>query len=184
MREEDDPDTTDGQRFTLRTPRPEDGVRMWRLARSCPPLEANTCYAYVLLSTHFADTCVIAEREGEAVGYVAAYCPPTTPEAIFVWQIGVSEAGRGQGLGAAMLRKVTDRARALGRRYLDTTITPSNGASRGLFASFARKLGAAHEVTPFMGEALFPQGHEAEDLIRIGPLPGTADRADQPREDK
>lgn len=166
---EDEPRTTT---VSLRVPGPEDGQAMWRLAGACPPLEVNTSYAYILLCTHFSDTCVIAEAAGEAVGYVAGYCPPKSPDTLFIWQIGVAEAGRGKGLGVAMLKELVCRAACRDVSYIDTTITPSNTASRRLFEGIARKLGAAHEVHPFMDATFFPgDTHEPEDLIRIGPLP-------------
>lgn len=170
VRETDpDPDTS---KVRLRVPTPEDGATLWRLAQACPPLEVNTCYAYVLLCTHFAETCVLAECDGEPVGYVTGYIPPTQSDTVFVWQIGVAPAGRGKGLGVTMLRALFSREICRDVRYMDTTITPSNTVSRRLFARVAEKMGAPHEACPFMSKELFAgESHEPEDLIRIGPLP-------------
>jgi L-2,4-diaminobutyric acid acetyltransferase len=58
-----------------------------------------------------------------------------------------------------------------GCRFLETTITPSNEASRRLFLSLARDLEARCRVTSFFSEEDFGgENHEAEDLFRIGPL--------------
>ena len=39
-------------------------MAIWELISACPPLDTNSAYANLLQCTHFADTCVIAEREG------------------------------------------------------------------------------------------------------------------------
>lgn len=155
----------------LHAPGIQDGQRLWQLAGACPPLEQNTVYAYLLLATHFSDTCVIAEMEGEAVGYATGYLIPTRPDTLFIWQVGVAAAGRGQGLAGRMLREVLARPVCGGVRFLETTVSPSNVASRRLFHSLARE-----QEAPLIEEAFFApehfagQAHEAEVLYRIGPL--------------
>jgi L-2,4-diaminobutyric acid acetyltransferase len=54
---------------------------------------------------------------------------------------------------------------------VETTITPSNRASKALFSSLARTLNAAYAEGSGFPERMFPdQRHEREDRVRIGPF--------------
>ncbi|MDY7092998.1 MAG: diaminobutyrate acetyltransferase [Acidobacteriota bacterium] len=159
----------------FRHPQMEDGSDLWRLVGDAGTLELNSAYTYVLMATHFADTCLLAESdEGEPLGFVVAYRPPTHPEAVFVWQVAVAPEARGQGLGRRLLEELVARTAEDGVRYLEATVTPDNEPSRKLFRSFARELDTECRVEDFMGQEVFPQDHEAEDLFRIGPIEGSA----------
>ncbi len=159
----------------FRRPRAADGATLWRLARAGGTLEVNSPYTYILLSDHFADTCVIAERDGMPTGFVAGYMIPDRNDTVFVWQIGVAPEARGRGLAKALLAALLEQTSKLGVRYLEATVTPSNKASEALFRAFARDHDAPCSLDPGYTEDLFPGGaHEAERCFRIGPLPRRA----------
>lgn len=168
------PTMTKTDNITFRKPAAEDGRKVYELIKACPPLEVNTCYSYVLLCSDFADTCVVAELEGEVVGFVAAYKPPRRANAVFVWQIAVGEKARGKGLGKRMLQELVSREACKGLSYLESTVAPTNVASAKLFQGFGKSLETGCEVKPWFDETLFgePGEHEEELLFRIGPLPG------------
>jgi L-2,4-diaminobutyric acid acetyltransferase len=155
----------------LRKPDVDDGAAIHRLIDACKPLDVNSSYAYLLLAHHFAGTCVVAEDRGEIVGFVSAYRPPQQQDVIFVWQMAVGQAARGQGLAKAMLQELLKRDELAGVHYLETTISPSNGPSQRVFSSLARQLGCN-----CVQQALFSQRHfggaqhEAETLFRLGPF--------------
>jgi L-2,4-diaminobutyric acid acetyltransferase len=156
----------------LRQPRPHDGAAIWELVRETGVLDLNSAYAYFLLGEHFAETCVVAEREGRIGGFVSAYIPPQTPDSLFVWQVGVASSMRKQGLAMQMLLALLQREACRDVRSLTTTITPSNGASRALFAGLAHKVGAALQEQPghFPADWFPEEGHEAESLFSISPI--------------
>jgi len=82
---EHDKKTTISTETSFRTPKIEDGLAIHSLIKQSPPLDLNSSYLYFLQATHFADTCVVAEKEGEIVGFVSAYFRPdqedyTTPK--------------------------------------------------------------------------------------------------------
>jgi len=157
--------------ITLRQPCLEDGATMCQLVQETAPLDPNSCYTYLLLCTHFADTCVVAEDEGELVGFVSAYRPPTAPDALFVWQVAVKSTARGQGLAKTMIRTLLERDTCGGVSFLEATVTPSNVASQTLFRSLAKAHQArCTETCYFPPEVLGSSEHEAEVLFRIGPL--------------
>lgn len=171
------PNTTadPGPVITVRGVRPGEGKTLWRLAATSETLETNTTYAYGLLARDFSETCLLAEADGDPVGYVAAYRPPTRSDVVFVWQIGVAKSARGRGLAKRLLHALVERPGCRGVRHLESTVTPSNAASDRLFRSFARERGAPVEVlSGFAAEELGDGDHEREDLYRVGPLPVVA----------
>jgi len=143
---------------------------MWRLVGRMGGLELNSCYAYVLLATHFADTCVVATREDRLAGFVVAYRPPTDLWSVFVWQIGVAPEARGVGLATRLLDLLLARPTCRDARYLTATVSPDNSASLNLFKGLARRRGVGCQIQAGFPAALFSQTHADEDLLRIGPL--------------
>ncbi len=160
-----------GGELRLRRPTVSDGAAIWALVRESGVLEPNTCYAYLLLCTHFAETCLVAERGGRLLGFVLGYRPPTRPEAVFVWQVGVRADCRGEGLGKRLLGRLVELPGCADATFLEATVAPSNEASNRLFLGFARELGVPCELERGFESADFgPLEHEAEPLYRIGPL--------------
>lgn len=156
----------------LRRPVLEDGPELHRLIKRCPPLDENSRYCNLLQATHFSDTSVVAERDGALIGFVTGYRIPERQRDLFVWQVGVSPDGRGEGLAQRMLTALLDRLDTVS--HLETTVTPDNGPSRALFEGLARRLGAPLERSVlFRGEPHFDGRHADEILYRIGPLPAT-----------
>lgn len=160
------------ERIRFRGPAPEEGKLLHRLVDEGGTLELNTTYKYVLFADHFAGTTTVAEHDGEIVGFVSAYRPPSHPDTVFVWQIGVNPRMRGRGVARGLLEAMVRRPGCRGVRYLEATVTPSNLASRRLFQSFARHQGAPFEWSAGYPGELFgaPGEHEPENLIRIGPF--------------
>jgi len=161
---------TEESSIELRLPNLEDGKAVHELIQRCPPLDVNSSYNYFLLCSHFRDTCVVAEENDRIVGFLSAYLMPGRPETLFVWQVAVDETARGSGLSGRMLAQVMERPFCTDVTTLETTISPSNHASRRVFQRYAEKHQAQSseetflEVSHFGGEA-----HEEERLIRIGP---------------
>lgn len=155
----------------FRAPQAGDGLRIWKVVRGDEVLEDNSAYCYVLLCTHFAAHGIVAERDGELAGFVVAYRPPSNPQSVFVWQVGVTPAGRGQGLGKELLRRLIRLPGNRDAKYLSATVAPDNEASNQLFTAFARDEDTDIKTLEGYAAALFPPGHAAEPLLRIGPLP-------------
>jgi len=139
------------------------------MARDSRVLDVNASYAYLLWARDFATTSIVATVDDEPGGFVTGYRRPDDPATLMVWQVAVDDRHRGQGLARRMLDALVDRLGA-GVSHLETTITADNAASIALFSSFARGRQARLERTPLFEAAMFPDGHDAEHLFRIGPL--------------
>lgn len=157
--------------ITLRNPTARDGKRVWALIRDCAPLDENSMYCNLLQCSHFAETCVLAERGEEIAGWISAYRPPEEPDVIFVWQVAVSEKARGEGLGKKLLEHLLASEGAAGARYLKTTITKDNAASWRLFSSLAKSRPAPMRDEPwFEKDRDFGGAHSTEHMVTIGPF--------------
>ncbi|GGR57078.1 hypothetical protein GCM10010197_24840 [Nocardioides luteus] len=158
-------------RVDFRSPDLEDGQHLWRMARESRVLDVNASYAYLLWARDFAETSIIATVDDDPGGFVTGYIRPDAPDTLMIWQVAVDERHRGQGLARRMLDELADRLSVdQGVRHLETTITADNSASIALFTSFANARGASLERTPLFEAAMFPDGHDAELLFRIGPF--------------
>ena len=163
----------DGERagIQLRAPHATDGSRVWDLIQATPALDANSLYANLLQCSDFADTCALAERDGELVGWMSGYRPPNQPDTLFVWQICVSEAARGQGLGKRLVAEVLSRPANQSIRQVRCTITESNAASWALFGTIARAFDAPlQRAEHFTRDAHFAGRHDSEFAVTIGPI--------------
>lgn len=155
----------------LRRPTPNDGAQIHSLIAICKPLDLNSTYAYLLLCHHYADTCVVARSEGRVTGFISGYIPPRTPNTLFVWQVAVRPEARGTRLGVRMLTHLLMRDTLSDARFLETTVSPSNLASRRMFQRFAEKIAAPiEERTLFDRTAFGGEDHEEEVLLKIGPF--------------
>ncbi|MFP3944985.1 MAG: diaminobutyrate acetyltransferase [Alphaproteobacteria bacterium] len=156
--------------FEFDHPRPSEGREIWELIAEIGTLERNTPYAYLMFAHYFRSTVVVARREGRVQGFVVGFRPPEQPDTVFVWQVGVSPAARGKGLGRLVL-DVLIEAQPPEVRFMEATVTPDNAASDALFRSIAKLYGAPCRVSDGFGPELFPgTGHERERLFRIGPF--------------
>lgn len=155
----------------LRKPTKEDGMAVHRLIANCPPLDTNSAYCNLLQCTHFADTSVIAEMQGEVVGFISGYRVPEAPTTLFIWQVAVGEKARGHGLAGRMLADICDRDGNRDLQAMQTTVTADNEASWALFEGFARRRGATLERSMmFDRDAHFKGSHDSELLASIAPL--------------
>lgn len=141
---------------------------MWRLAQGA--VDANSPYAYLMMCEFYGDTCAVGTVDGQPVAFVTGFRLPADAETLFIWQIATSDAARGRGIGSQMLDELVDRPSVPRVRFLEATVTPGNEASLRLFRGFAKRRDAAcHEESLFLSSD-FPEPHEPEHRLRIGPF--------------
>nr|WP_255414180.1 diaminobutyrate acetyltransferase [Mycobacterium sp. shizuoka-1] len=159
----------------MRRPTAGDAIAMQRLVAATRVLDVNSTYAYLLMATDFAESCIVAEHDGDLCGLITGYHPPERPQVLFVWQVAVAERVRNTGLAAAMLDALVNRVRRSRHGHpiaVETTVSPGNRPSRALFGGFARRHGVPiTELSHFTSDLLDPEGaHEDEPILRIGPI--------------
>ena len=164
------PERTVGSPIRCREPVAADAVAISALVERCGVLDPNSTYCYVLLATHFAGTCAVAVQAGRIVGFVSGYFVPAEPSTLFVWQVAVDPATRGQGVALGLLAAILGRPSCRAVRHLEATVTPSNAASWALFRALARDRRTGIERRPRFTAADLGGSHEPEELVRIGPF--------------
>jgi L-2,4-diaminobutyric acid acetyltransferase len=159
----------------LRRPVETDAIAMRALVEDTGELDVNSTYAYLLMATDFANTSIVADRDGELSGLITGYHPPTRPDVLFVWQVAVAGPTQGTGLASTMLdalvqRVLTDRNNR--PITVEATVAPSNGPSRAFFGAFARRHGVPVVEQPHFPAAHLDadMAHDDEPMLRIGPL--------------
>jgi len=163
--------TSNAGRLCFREPVADDGPAIYALVDRSKPLDLNSRYCYLILCEHFSSTCVVAEREGELLAFMTAYVPPEQPDTLFVWQIAVDAALRGQGVAKRLLAEALARPAMQKIRFVEATVNPSNDASRGIFQSLARRYDTDISESLLFAESLLGDSdHEQENLIRVGPF--------------
>ncbi|MGG7644899.1 diaminobutyrate acetyltransferase [Rhodovulum sp. YNF3179] len=163
-----DNDPSRSRDVVFRTPTDTDGAAIWNLIRESKPLDENSMYCNLIQCTDFADTCVVAELDGEIVGWISAYIKPSEPETVFVWQVAVSETARGMGVGSRMLTALLDRDACRDVTTLQTTITRSNAASWALFSRFCDRMDGDMDHEPhFTRDEHFDGTAATEHLVTI-----------------
>jgi len=154
----------------FRKPNANDGVAIHQLIEQSPPLDLNSTYLYLLQSTHFAETCIVAEVDDRVAAFLSGYIKPDSPTTFFLWQVAVGELLRGQGMAKRLINEVLKREACRQVKFLETTITPDNQASWGLFRSFAKERSAQLvEEVLFTSQQLGGE-HLEEVLVKIGPF--------------
>jgi L-2,4-diaminobutyric acid acetyltransferase len=155
--------------LTVGPPTTGDGGALHGLAAATGVLDVNSRYSYLLWCRDFAATSVVARLDGEPAGFVTGYRRPDAPDVLFVWQVAVGEAARGRGVAGSMLDTLF--AQVPGVRFMETTVTPDNDASIAMFTAFARRNGTEMVRSELFAGAELGEGHEPENLYRIGPIP-------------
>ena len=155
----------------IRLPDAADGPAVWDLIAATPALDGNSLYCNLLQCSHFAATCAIAEQDGVVVGWMSGYVPPDQPDTLFVWQVCVGAAARGQGLARRLIVDVLARPAARPLTRLACTITEDNAPSWALFGSMARALAAPMARAEHFSRAVhFAGAHASEMAVSIGPF--------------
>lgn len=154
----------------FRSTRPSDGTALWQFVQATGTLEPNSVYFYVLFAADFGDTCLVAEQDGRIVGAVIGFHPPREADTAFVWQVGVLPDQRGQGLGLQLLQQWLSLPANAHCRWVTATVADDNPASQALFRRLALEHATSCRFTPHFTADLFPAGHPAEPLLRVGPI--------------
>ncbi len=158
--------------FQIRNAVRADAKHIARIVSDTKILDVNSCYAYLVLCDHFSQTCFVATIDDQPVGFVTSFIPPERPNALFVWQIGVDPKYWKNGIGIKLLKTLNDCEACTEINLIETTISPSNVASRALFTRLARLLNTEMRTSVGYTTKDFESGeHEDEESVHIDRRP-------------
>lgn len=160
----------DVMKFNIRKVNVEDIKEVYKLlVENRPYVGLNSRYTYFLLARDFSDTCVVAEHDGRIVGFSSGYISQSRTDTFFNWETVVHKDYRGNNLQKRMLLHQIRNANV---KYFEGTVNPSNQISEKNFFELAELLNAKCQKRVLFKEEDFENdGHEAEILCRIGPIP-------------
>lgn len=156
--------------FKIRKVKVEDIKEVYKLlVKNRPYVGLNSRYTYFLLARDFSDTCVVAEHKGKIIGFSSGYVSPSRTDTFFNWETVVHKDYRGNGLQKQMILQQITNADV---KYFEGTVNPSNKVSEKNFFELADLLNTKCQKRILFKEKDFEKdGHEAEILCRIGPIP-------------
>ncbi|WP_411122385.1 GNAT family N-acetyltransferase [Streptomyces sp. x-19] len=114
--------------FTTRAAKPEDFDALVGVVDDWWGRPASRDLTRVFVS-HFFETSLIAERDGELAGFVIGFLSPSKPEEAYIHFTGVAPAWRRTGLGRHLYERFFERARADGRTLVKAITSPQNARS-------------------------------------------------------
>lgn len=131
----------DDQNLNLRSCTAEDVDQVRRFVASCAPLDVHTAFTYWVMFEHWGDLCFVLLEDDRIAGYVSAIGSGRHQDTIYVWQIGVVEELRHQGMAQQLISAVIGAAVAKGYRKAQVSIAKGNEASRRAFERYATSRG-------------------------------------------
>ncbi len=158
------------ENITIRKQELADAKEVYNLVRDTNILDVNSEYLYLLQSTYFRNTCVVAVENKNIIGFVSGFIDPNDSKTLFVWQVGVDEKYRGFGLAKKMIMEILSNNIQKNIEYIQTTISPSNKSSESLFLKLCKELKANIVLEKLFDKSDFNNSHEDEILYKIGPF--------------
>lgn len=158
--------------IAFRPPTLRDAARIFALAPQRGTPAQDSCYAFILLCSHFSDTGIVAEVNGDVAGYALGYRPPIRRDDAFVWHLGVADGQDRAELIPRLLEELLARRANRDARFLCITASPDDQALRDELQMVARRLGTRCAVEACFPAELFAGEHPGETLLRVGPIGG------------
>jgi L-2,4-diaminobutyric acid acetyltransferase len=124
---------------------------VWEIVKDSKILDIHTPYTYWAQLNMFPTLMFVAESNSEIVGFVSGIGHFRKDSEAFIWQIGVSEKCRRQGVGMALLSRFREVAKDHGFTRLSLTIADDNPGSKMAFEKFAKAVGSQMVTTGATG---------------------------------
>jgi ribosomal protein S18 acetylase RimI-like enzyme len=113
---------------------------------------------------HFADTSLVAERDGEMAGFLIGFMSSARPGEAYIHLVGVAPPARGSGVGRELYERFFAIARGRGCDTVRAITAPSN---RGSIA-FHRSMGFELEPSDRHADGVpVHAGHDVEGADRV-----------------
>jgi|SRR5687767_11196509 len=119
---------------------------------------------------HFRDTCFLAEREGELVGFLIGFLSQSQPEAAYIHFVGVKPGLERQGLGRQFYERFFDIARRHGRTVVRCVTSPGNKDSLAFHARMGFTLEPQEAAEDGVPVSLNYDGHGGSRVLFVKEL--------------
>lgn len=113
--------------------RQEDAAAVHQFVASCPPLEAYPLHQYKILLRYFGNCSFLAEKDGRIAAFEMGLPSHHHTGTYFLWQIGVANEFRGEGLAGRLLGHIERELHKAGFERIEVTIDPENPSSLRAF---------------------------------------------------
>ena len=157
----------------VRFPTREDSTPVMELINACEISKYSALSRNILQQDLLSETSVVAELDGQIVGWMAAYKLPHDLETLFVWQLVVSEDERGVGLGSLMINSALKRDIGEDVERVQTAIKSDDLDTWSFFKRFAHSKNADLNVVSDYTHSLHKSKLDASECIVTVPLPVT-----------
>lgn len=115
-------------------------LEVQKLAGKIDGIVQHPQHIYKIMADHFGDTFFIARDESECdkiLGFLLGFISRKIKGQLFIWQIGVSEAAQGKGIGSKLLEHTIDYGKkAMDCKAIMATVETTNKPSQHLFENF------------------------------------------------
>lgn len=116
----------------------ENAASLRWLADKCSTLDVHTPFTYWVMTRYFSNSTFIAKRNDKYAGYIMSIY---NEKEFFVWQIGILEEFRGQGLAYELIDQVVEVALDKGYSKIVLTIADENKESYYTFVNYSKHRG-------------------------------------------
>ncbi|WP_150238775.1 diaminobutyrate acetyltransferase [Nocardiopsis quinghaiensis] len=157
-------------RVVFRRPEPSDAHAVREMVDASEELDNNSEYYYMIWFRDFARTSMVADLDGEVIGFLSGYRRPDRPDTYFVWQEAVTPRHGIPFLGVKLFDHAVEQELLAGARYVEATVSEANTPIVMVLKRFAKRWGADIDRSVLFTSADFGGGHHEETLYRIGPV--------------
>jgi L-2,4-diaminobutyric acid acetyltransferase len=126
----------------VRSCTPSDFAEVLNIVQQSDKISHHTSYTYWVALRAWPDLFLVAELDGEIVGFAFGLRAAEQPHQVFLWQIAVDPEHQRLGIGELLLHTLIARAARSGALELTTTISIDNGPSNALFRKIALAIGS------------------------------------------
>jgi len=125
--------------MTIRQASESDLSKIRAFVKKNPPLGFHSLYTYWVLCSQFNKLWFVFEEDKEILGFIAGVKNLSSVPTALIWQIGVDERMRGEGVSRQLIDAFLASCRELHIEKGLVTIDPENKSSLGLFQSYFTK---------------------------------------------
>jgi phosphoribosylamine---glycine ligase len=117
----------------IRHPEESEFIRVRDVIAECQPLIAHPIHFYKIILRYFNRTALVAELDGQLIGFTFCLESQNFPGRYFLWQIGVIPSCRYLGVGPMLVRTMEEEIGLRDGKEIEVTVEPDNPASLKLF---------------------------------------------------